>query len=100
MRLRQFTPHQPITDLPITPREWHPDPEITIKHDDLYARAWQCEYDKPIFDSDRDNMVIPHSPEVTIQSEKAADKTRSTPETTRESSPEIDLQADNIIRHS
>ena len=56
MRLRQFTPRQPIPDIPVTPREWQPDPEIIIKHDDLYARAWECEYDKPIFDSDSDNL--------------------------------------------
>ena len=56
-RLRQFTPHQPITDIPITPREWQPDPGIVIKHDDLYARAWECEYDEPIFDSDYNNVA-------------------------------------------
>ena len=37
MRLRQFTPRQPIPDRPITPREWQPDPEVVITHDDLYA---------------------------------------------------------------
>ena len=60
MRLRQFTPRQPIPDTPVTPREWQPDPEVMIKHDDLYARAWECEYDKPIFNGDHDNMVIPN----------------------------------------
>ena len=64
MRLRQFTPRQSIPDTPVTPREWQPDPEVIIKHDDLFARAWECEYDKPIFDSDCDNMVIANSPEV------------------------------------
>ena len=38
-RLRQFTPRQPIPDKPIRPREWQPDPEVVIKHDDLCARA-------------------------------------------------------------
>ena len=47
-----------IKDTPVTPREWQPDPEVIIKHDDLYARAWECEYDKPIFDSDCDNLKI------------------------------------------
>ena len=54
-RLRQITPRQPIPDIPITPREWQPDPEVVITHDDLYARAWECEYDEPIFDSDYNN---------------------------------------------
>ena len=89
MRLRQFTPRQPLPDTPVTPREWQPDPEIIIKHDDLYARAWECEYDKPIFDSDRDNMVIPNSPEVSVRPEKAADETRSTPGTIQEDPSEI-----------
>ena len=79
MRLRQFTPRQPIPDTPVTPREWQPDPEVIIKHDDLYARAWECEYDKPIFDSDRNNLVSPNSPEVTVRSGEALDETRSTP---------------------
>ena len=71
MRLRQSTPRQPIPDIPITPREWQPDPEIIIKHDELYARAWDCEYDKPIFDSDHDNLVSPNSPEITVRSENS-----------------------------
>ena len=89
MRLRHFTPRQPITDTPVTPREWQPDPEVTIKHDDLYARAWECEYDKPIFDSDRDNMVIPNSPEVTVRAEQAVNETRSTPGTIQKDSSEV-----------
>ena len=43
LRLRQFTRRKPIPDIPITPREWRPDPEVVITHDDLYARGWQCE---------------------------------------------------------
>ena len=85
-RLRKFTPRQPIPDIPVTPREWQPDPEIIIKHDDSYARAWECEYDKPKFDSDSDNLVPPKSPEVTVQSGEEADATRSTPGTTQEDS--------------
>ena len=94
MRLRQFTPRQPIPDTPVTPREWQPDPEVIIKHDDFYARAWECEYDKPIFDSDCDNLVSPNSPEYTIRSEQAADETRSTPGIIREISPENTPQPD------
>ena len=78
MRLRQFTPHQPMPDIPITPCEWQPDPEVVITHDDLYARAWECEYDEPIFDSDYNNLATPRPPEITLRSEEAADETRST----------------------
>ena len=87
MRPRQFTPHQTIPDIPVTPCEWQPDPEVFLKQDDLYARAWECEYEKPIFDSDRDNLVPPKSPEVTVRSEQVADETRSTPGTIQEDSP-------------
>ena len=96
MRLRQFTPRQTIPNIPVTPRECQPDPEVIIKHDDLYARAWECEYDRPIFDSDGNNMVIPNSPEVTLQPEKAADETGSTPRTIQEDSSEILPHRDEI----
>ena len=89
MRLRKFTPRQPIPDIPMTPREWQPDPEVVNKHDDLYARAWECEYDEPIFESDYNNLATPSSPEKTIPSEQSADEMRSTPKTRPENSPEI-----------
>ena len=62
-------------------------PELTIKQDDLYARAWECEYDKPKFDSDYNNLVRPNSTEITIWSEEAADEMRSTPRTIQENFP-------------
>ena len=79
MRLRQFTPRQPPSDIPVTQREWQPDPEGVITHDDLYARAWECEYDEPIFDSDYNNLAAPSPPEITIISEQTADEMRNTP---------------------
>ena len=78
MRLRQLKPHQPIPDIQITPREWKPDLEVIIKYDDLYARAWEYEYEKPIFDNDYKNLVTPTSPEITVQTEEAANEMRST----------------------
>ena len=39
MRLRSFTPRRPIPDVQTTAQEWKLDHEVTIKHDDLYARA-------------------------------------------------------------
>ena len=95
MTLRQFKPRQLIPDISLTPREGQPDPEVVIKHDDFYARAWVCEYDKAIFVSDRDNMIRPKSPEITVKSKEAADEKRSTPVTTRACSPEVISQVDN-----
>ena len=102
MRLRQFTPRQPILDEPITAYEWQPDPEVITKHDDLYARAWECEYEKPIFDSDYINLVTPIPPGIAVESEEAADEMRSTPGTIRknflEVIPQTDRQYDERIR--
>ena len=92
-RLRQFTFPQPVADIPITP-EFSPHPEVIIKHDDLYARAWVCEDETPIFDSDYNNPVTPNSPEITVRFEEAADKMRTTPGTIRENFPEIIPQTD------
>ena len=89
LRLRQFTPRQPLSDIPVTKREWQPDPEVVITRDDLYARAWKCEDDEPIFDSDYNNLATPSPPEITIGSQQTADEMRYTPGITPEISPEI-----------
>ena len=94
MRSRHFTPRQPIPNIPITPRKWQPDPEVVLKHDDLYARAWKCEYDEPIFDGDDNILETPNSPENTIRSEQVADEMKSTPGTIPGNSPEIIPQPD------
>ena len=39
MRMRQFTPHQPLSDIRVKPQEYKPDPEVSLNHDKLYARA-------------------------------------------------------------
>ena len=96
MRLRQFTPRQPVSDIPVTQREWQPDPEAVISHDDLYARPWECEFDKPIFDSDYNNLAIPDQPEITIRSEQTADETSNTPGIIPENSPESIPQQDGL----
>ena len=33
-------PANPPADIPITPQEYKPGPDVSLKHDDLYARAW------------------------------------------------------------
>ena len=93
-RLRQFTPRQPIPDIPMTPREWQPDPEVVITQDDLYARAWECKFDETIFDSDDNNLATPSPPKITIRSEQAADEMRNSPGIIPGNSPEIIPQPD------
>ena len=41
MRMRQFTPRQAPADIRVNSHEYKPDPEVSINHDDLYARAWE-----------------------------------------------------------
>ena len=94
MRLRQFTPRQPPPDIPVTQREWQPDPKFVIAHDDLYVRAWECEYDEPIFDSDHNNLAAPNPSEITVRSEQTADEKRNTPGIIPGNSPEIIPQPD------
>ena len=94
LRLRQFPPRQPIPDTRVTPRDWQPDPEVIIKHDDLYARAWEYEHDELIFDSGYNKLVTPNSPENTIRSAQAVDEMRSPPGIIREISPEFTPQTD------
>ena len=94
MRLRQFTPRQSLSDIPATQSKWQPDPEVLITHNDLYARAWECEYDQPIFDSDYKKLAAPSPPEITIRSEQTADEMRNTQGITPENSPEIIPQPD------
>ena len=48
MRMRQFTPHQPPADITVKMQEYKSDPEVSLNHDDLYARAWECDYEQPI----------------------------------------------------
>ena len=68
-QLRQFTHRQPLPDVQITPQEWKPNPEVIIEHDDLFARAWECEYERPFFDADDINTAPPDPPENAVRSD-------------------------------
>ena len=41
MRMRQFAPHEPPADIPVKPQEYKSDPEVSLNHGDIYARAWE-----------------------------------------------------------
>ena len=94
--MRQFTPRQPISDIRFTPQEWKPVPEVSFKHDDLYARAWECEYEKPIFDADNNNATPPSSPKIPIQSDLSTEETWNTPGATRGFSQEFSPQTEKL----
>ena len=87
--MRQFTPCQPPADIRINPHEYKPDPEVSINHDDLYARAWEHHYEQPNFDDRNNGETQPHSHEIPIQSDLSTGEMRNTLGTTHECSPEI-----------
>ena len=89
MRMRQFTPRQPLLDIRITPQEWKPDPKVSIKDDDLHARALGREYERPIFDAKSDNAMPPNSSEIAVQVDLLPEETWNTPGTARKRSREF-----------
>ena len=60
MRLRRFTPRETPADKRVKPQEYKPDPEVSLNHDDLYARAWEIDYEQPIFDAENKNAAPPN----------------------------------------
>ena len=88
MQSRQFTSRQPSPDIRITPQKWKPDPELSLKHVYLYARAWECQHEKPLFDAENGNATPPNSPEIPVQSKLSSEKTSNTPGTPQECSRE------------
>ena len=94
MRMRQFTPRQPPADVRITPQEYKPDRDVSLKHDDLYARAWEYDYEQPNFAAEN-NKLTPHcSLEIPVQSDFSTEELRNTPGTAHECSSEVFPQTD------
>ena len=89
MRMRQFTPRQPPADITVTPQEYKSDPEVNLYHDDLYARAWEYDFEPPIFDAHNDNETPPNQREIQVQSDLSTEEMRNTQGNTHECSPEI-----------
>ena len=69
MRMPQITPRHPPTDILITLQECKPDPDVRLNHDDLYARAWECDYEQPDFDAENKNETPPDSTEIPAESD-------------------------------
>ena len=66
IRMRQFTPRQPPADITVKRQDYKSDPEVDINHDDLYARAWEYDFEQPIFDAQNDNAVPPNQREIPV----------------------------------
>ena len=96
MRMRQFTTRESPADIRVKPHEYKPDPEVSLIRDDLYARAWEFDYEQPIFDADDDNAAPPSPQEIPVQSDFSTEEMRNTPGITHECSPEIFPQRDEV----
>ena len=97
MRLRLFTPRQPIPDVETTSEEWKPDPEIMVKHNDLYARARESEYETPIFDNGQHDPDNDNAPEITVRHDIETDETSNIPGTIHDGLPEFFTQTDEVV---
>ena len=69
---------------------------MRLKHDDLYARVWECDYEQPFFDAENNNTPPPNPHEIPVQSDFSTEEMKSTPGTTQECSPEIFHQNDEV----
>ena len=96
MRMRQFRPRQPPADIPVKPQEYKSDIEVSLNHDDLYARAWEYDYEQPIFDAENSNTAPPNPQEIPVQSDFSTVEMRNTPGNTHECSPEIFPYTDGV----
>ena len=89
MRMRQVTPRQPPADITVKPQDYKSDPEVSLNHDDSYARAWEYEFEQPIFDAENDRAAPPNLQEIPLQSDYSAEEMRNTPGDPHVCSPEI-----------
>ena len=87
--MRQFIPRQPPADIPVKPQEDKSDPEVSLNHDDLYARAWEYDYEQPIFDAENDNAAPPNLQEFPVRSDFSTEEMRNPPGGKHECSPDF-----------
>ena len=96
MRICQFTPRQPPADITVKPQEYKSDPEVSLNYDDLYARAWEYDFEQPIFDAENGNEAPTNSQEVPVQSDFSTEKMRNTPGEPHVCSPETLPNSDEL----
>ena len=88
MRMRQFTPRQPPADVTVEPQIYKSDPEVSLHHDDFYARAWEYDFEQPIFDAENDKAAPSNLQEIPVQSDYSTEEIRNTPGNAHMCSPE------------
>ena len=96
MRMRQFTPHQPPADITVKPQEYKSDHEVTLHHDEFYARAWEYDFEQQILDANNDRAAPPNLQEIPLQFDYSTEEIRNTPGNPHVCSPEINLCTDEV----
>ena len=96
MRMRQFTPRQPPADITVKLQDYKSDPEVSLHHHDLYARAWEFDFEQPIFDAENDKAAPPNLLEIPPQSDYSTEELRKTQGNPHVCSPEIFPCADEV----
>ena len=96
MRICQLTPRQPPADIRIAPQGYKPDPDVGLDYDDLYTRAWEYDYEQPIFDAEKNNATLPNPHKIPVPSDFSTEEMRNTPGTAHECSPEIFPQTEEF----
>ena len=96
MRMHQFTPRQPPADITVKPQEYKSDSEVSPNHDDLYARAWEYDFEQPIFDAENVNEAPTNSQEIPVQSDFSTEEMRNTPGNPHVCSPDIFPNSDQL----
>ena len=89
MKMRQFTTREPPADIAVKTQQYKSDPEVSLNHDDLYARAWECDYEQPIFDAENDDEAPTNSQEIPVRTDFSTEEMRNTPGEPHLCSPEI-----------
>ena len=69
---------------------------MSLHHDDLYARAWEYDYDQPSFDAENDKAAPPNLQENPVQSNCSTEEMRNTPGKPYVCSPEIFPNTDEL----
>ena len=89
-------PPQPPADITVKPQENKSDPEVSLNHDDLYARAWEYDFEQPIFGAKNDKAAPPKLQEISLQSDCSTEEMRNTPGNPHVCSPEILPDTDEV----
>ena len=96
MRKRQFTHRQPPADIKVKRQEYISDPQVSLHHDDLYARVWEYEFEQPIFDAENDKAAPPNLQKITLQSDYSTQIIKNTPRNPHVCSTEIFTCTDEV----